>query len=67
MMQIVDPYADAYLQRYATIPKLAVNAGGDEFLQVDDNYYWYDQMPGETHLLMVQAGQELSLLHNGPS
>lgn len=42
------------MQRYATIPKLMVDAGGDEFLMVDDNYYWYDQMPGETHLLMVQ-------------
>jgi PhoPQ-activated pathogenicity-related protein len=38
----------------ANIPKLAVNAGGDEFLQVDDNEYWYHTMPGETHLLMVQ-------------
>ena len=24
-------------------------------MMVDDNYYWYEQMPGETHLLMVQV------------
>lgn len=52
MFSIVDPYA--YKDRFATIPKLVIDAGGDEFLMVDDNHYWYAEMPGETHLLMVQ-------------
>jgi PhoPQ-activated pathogenicity-related protein len=37
MLTIVDPAA--YYDRYANIPKLVVNAGGDEFLMVDDNRY----------------------------
>ena len=52
MFGVVDP--GSYLARYGPIPKMVVNAGGDEFLELDDSYSWFDEMPGETHLLMVQ-------------
>ena len=35
--EIVDPYY--YLDRYANMPKMLINAGGDEFLMPDDTRY----------------------------
>lgn len=54
MADIIDPFV--YRNRY-TMPKLVIDAGGDEFFQPDDNYYWWDAMPGEKHLLMIQNAE----------
>jgi len=57
MMDIIDPlvYADRL-----TMPKLVVDAGGDEFFLPDDNLYWWSNMSEPKHLLMV-ANAEHSL------
>jgi len=54
MMSIVDPYS--YRDRL-TMPKLVIDSAGDEFFMLDDNYYWWNDMVGEMHLLMVQNAE----------
>jgi PhoPQ-activated pathogenicity-related protein len=54
LASIVDPYV--YRERL-TMPKLVIDSGGDEFFQPDDNYFWWDDMPGEKHLLMLQDAE----------
>jgi PhoPQ-activated pathogenicity-related protein len=51
MCDIIDPYS--YLDQLALIPKLVIDAGDDEFFQPDDNWYWWDNMTGEKHLVML--------------
>jgi len=36
-----------------TMPKLVVDATGDEFFMPDDDHYWWGMLPGETYRLMV--------------
>ncbi len=36
-----------------TMPKLVVNSGGDEFFLPDDNYYFWDDLPGKKFLRLV--------------
>jgi len=57
MMSIIDPlvYADRL-----TMPKLVVDAGGDEFFLPDDNLWWWQNMSDPKHLLMI-ANAEHSL------
>jgi len=50
MMDIIDPLV--YASRL-TMPKLVVDAGGDEFFLPDDNLYWWNNMSDPKHLLMV--------------
>lgn len=50
MFDIVDPYA--YRKRL-TMPKLIINSGNDEFMQPDDQFYWWDEMPGPKHMMML--------------
>jgi PhoPQ-activated pathogenicity-related protein len=38
---------------FVAMPKLVINGGNDEFFLPDDNHHWWDQMPGEKHLLHV--------------
>lgn len=35
------------------LPKFVVNGGNDEFFLPDDNHYWWDDLPGEKHLLHI--------------
>lgn len=48
---IIDPYF--YLHRL-TMPKLTINAGGDEFQMPDDQRHWGHAAPGEMNYLMVK-------------
>jgi len=50
IFDIVDPIV--YKDRL-TMPKMVVNAGGDEFFLPDDWRYWYEEMTPETNFLMV--------------
>ena len=51
MFQIIDPtnYPKSRLQ----MPKLAINAGGDEFLLPDDTTFWWSEMQGKNDFLMI--------------
>jgi len=35
------------------MPKLVVDATGDEFFMPDDDHYWWGMLPGETYRLMI--------------
>jgi len=54
MTAIIDPYS--YRDRL-TMPKLVVDSTGDEFFMPDDNYFWWNNMEGELHLLMVHNAE----------
>ena len=43
LLQVVDPYA--YRDRY-TMPKLILNATGDQFFVTDSSRFYYDALPG---------------------
>ena len=51
MFDIIDPtnYPKSRLQ----MPKLAINAGGDEFLLPDDTTFWWNKMQGKNDFLMI--------------
>jgi PhoPQ-activated pathogenicity-related protein len=36
-----------------TMPKLVVDACGDEFFQLDDDAFWWGDLPGETYRAMI--------------
>ncbi len=57
LMEIVDPYS--YRDRL-TMPKLIVNAAGDQFFLPDSSQFYFDQLPGENHLL-YEANTDHSL------
>lgn len=50
IFDIVDPIV--YSDRL-TMPKLVVNAAGDEFFLPDDHRYWWKDMSDEKHILMA--------------
>lgn len=50
LMRIEDPYS--YRDRL-TMPKLLVNAAGDEFFLPDSAQFYFDALPGEKHLRYV--------------
>lgn len=57
LMEIEDPYS--YRDRL-TMPKLIVNAAGDQFFLPDSSQFYFDQLPGENHLL-YEANTDHSL------
>jgi len=50
LTQVIDPLV---LAANLTIPKLVIDACGDEFFMPDDDYYWWGQIPGETYRLII--------------
>jgi PhoPQ-activated pathogenicity-related protein len=57
LMDIEDPYS--YRDRF-TMPKLIVNAAGDQFFLPDSSRFYFDDLPGEKHLL-YEANADHSL------
>ena len=57
LMDIEDPYS--YRDRL-TMPKLIVNAAGDQFFLPDSSRFYFDDLPGEKHLL-YEANADHSL------
>jgi PhoPQ-activated pathogenicity-related protein len=57
LMEIEDPYS--YRDRLS-MPKLIVNAAGDQFFLPDSSQFYFDQLPGENHLL-YEANTDHSL------
>ena len=54
MASLIDPY---FYRTRLTMPKLAINAGGDEFQMPDDQRHWAHDMPGEMHLLLMKNAE----------
>lgn len=50
LLELIDPYT--YRQRYR-LPKLIVNATGDEFFLPDSSQFYFDDLPDEKHLTYV--------------
>lgn len=50
MMEITEPYS--FLAAY-DMPKLLINAAGDEFFQPDSWKFYWDALPGEKHVMYV--------------
>ena len=51
MQEIIDPHS--YLDRYENIPKLVINATGDEFSIPDGSRFYFDDLSGQKHLRYV--------------
>lgn len=52
----IDPYF--YRQRL-TMPKLAINAVGDEFQLLDDQAHWAHDMPGEMKTILIKDADHI--------
>jgi PhoPQ-activated pathogenicity-related protein len=50
MLEITEPYS--FLPEY-DMPKLLINAAGDEFFQPDSWKFYWDALPGEKHIMYV--------------
>lgn len=50
MMEITEPYA---FRKDYDMPKLLINAAGDEFFQPDSWKFYWDSLPGEKHVMYV--------------
>lgn len=48
---VSDPYV--YIDRFANIPKLVIDACGDEFFLIDDDMFFFDSLPGQKFRLML--------------
>jgi PhoPQ-activated pathogenicity-related protein len=54
LMDVEDPYS--YRARY-TMPKLIINASGDQFFLPDSSQFYFKDLPGEKHLLYEANGE----------
>jgi PhoPQ-activated pathogenicity-related protein len=54
LASLIDPY---WYRSRLTMPKLAINAGGDEFQMPDDQRHWAHDMPGEMHTLLLKNAE----------
>lgn len=50
MMEITEPYS---FRKDYDMPKLIINAAGDEFFQPDSWKFYWDSLPGEKHVMYV--------------
>jgi len=59
LLEITEPYS--FRKEYADIPKLLINAAGDEFFLPDSWKFYWDSLPGEKHVQYVpNYGHDLS-------
>jgi PhoPQ-activated pathogenicity-related protein len=58
LLEITEPYS--YKEEF-TMPKLLINASGDEFFLPDSWKFYYNDLPGEKHLMYVpNTGHDVS-------
>lgn len=50
LMQLIDPY---HYRHRLTMPKLVLNAAGDQFFLPDSSQFYYSELEGEKHLRYV--------------
>lgn len=43
------------------MPKLVINSGDDEFFQNDNTRYWWDDMPGPKHFMMMPNAEHATI------
>lgn len=55
MGEVIDPYN--YFDRYVNLPILQVMASGDEFFQLTDTELYWNSIPGEKFLLVIQNAE----------
>ncbi len=51
LREMVDPYE--YRSRFANVPKLLINATGDQFFTPDSSQFYFDDLPGEKKLSYI--------------
>jgi len=51
MFEVIDPMN--YFDRLENMPKLIMVTSDDEFMMMDWTNIYYDQLPGEKHLLIL--------------
>jgi len=57
MSYIVDPY---FYRQYFTMPKLMISGASDEYFLADDYDYFYDDLPGDKYIWLVEnAGHDV--------
>jgi len=57
LCEIVDPFYYLADSKRLLMPKLAINAAGDEFLQGDNDQYWWDSMPQPKYRQICQNAE----------
>jgi len=58
LIEIVEPYQ--FLEEYTDIPKLLINGSGDQFFLPDSWRYYWNDLPGESHIAYIpNAGHGL--------
>ncbi|RYY33587.1 hypothetical protein EON62_04100, partial [archaeon] len=51
---VIDPLV---YKENLTMPKLVIDATGDEFFQVQDDSFWWGQLPGESLRMMIDNAE----------
>lgn len=54
LQAVIDPLVYA---ANLTMPKLVIDATGDEFFQVQDDQYWWGKLPGESLRMMIDNAE----------
>lgn len=54
LASVIDPLM---YKSHLTMPKLVIDATGDEFFMPDDDYYWWGDLEGDTYRLMAQNAE----------
>jgi len=54
----IDPFS--YRERL-TMPKLVVNSADDEFFMNDNTHYWWNDMPGPKHWMLMPNAEHATV------